>query len=241
MNVAIILAGGTGARVGAAIPKQFIEVMGKPIIAYTMEIYQNNSNINAIEVVCHSDWIEKAKEIVNRYEITKVKWIIEGGTTFQESTLKGIFNLKNELSREDIILLPFAVSPMVTDEIINDAIKVCEKNGNAIPADEMIMCTCIKDNEKSSTTSIIRESIVGLNGPWTFKYGEVKDAYEIALERDMLDSLEPHTTSLYFELGKKIYFSRSATDNIKITKKEDIDLFEGHLLLKEKRKQQEMM
>lgn len=236
MNVAVILAGGTGARVGADIPKQFIQVMGKPIISYTMEKYQENENIDAIAVVCHKDWIEQTKDIIEKYNISKMKWIIEGGVTFQESTLNGIFYLKDKLSADDIVLLPWAVSPMVTDEIINNAIAVCKEYGNAVPADEMIMCTCIKDDEKSSQTSILRENIVGLNGPWAFKYGEVKEAYEVALAKGILDTLEPHTTSLYFALGKRIYFSKSATSNIKITRQEDIDLFEGYLLLQEKRK-----
>lgn len=236
MNIAIILAGGVGTRVGAEVPKQYIKIMGKPIMVYTLGKFEDNPNIDAIEIVCIKGHIPYVKSIVKEYNITKVKWYTEGGLTFQESTMNGIFNLKDKVSKDDIVLIQFAVSPMITDEIINDSINVCKKYGNAVAADEMIMCTCIKDNEYSSSQSILRETLVGLNAPWTFKYNVVCGAYEKALEKNILAGLEPHTTSLMFALGKKIYFSKSSTSNIKITRKEDIDLFEGFLLLQEKRR-----
>lgn len=234
MNVAVILAGGVGKRLGGEIPKQFIKLLGKPIIAYTLEKFQNNLNIDAIEIVCIQSNMDEIRKIVAAYNITKVQWYVEGGKTFQQSAANGIFHLKNEIAPNDIVLLHFAVSPMVSDEIINDAIRVCKLHGNAIAADEMIMCTCIKDDEFSSTTSILRETLVGLNAPWAFVFGELCEAYEIAIGRGILEDLEPHTTSLYFFLGKKIYFSKSATNNIKITRKEDLELFEGYLLVQEK-------
>ena len=235
MNIAIILAGGVGTRVGAEVPKQYIKIMGKPVMVYTLEKFENNPNIDAIELVCIKGDIPYVESIVKEYNITKVRWYTEGGSTFQESTMNGIFNLKDKVADDDIVLIQFAVSPMITDEIIDDSIGVCEKYGNAVAADEMIMCTCIKDDEYSSSQSILRETLVGLNAPWTFKYDLVCGAYEEAIEKNILDSLEPHTTSLMFALGKKIYFSKSATSNIKITRKEDLDLFEGYLLLQQSR------
>ena len=103
----------------------------------------------------------------------------------------------------------------------------------------MTLCTCIKDDEESSTTSILRETLMGFANPWTFRFGEVVEAYETAMERGILGELEPHTTSLYFALGKRIWFSKSATTNIKITTPEDLDIFEGLLLLRQKRAMEE--
>lgn len=237
MNIAVILAGGVGARVGAEIPKQYIKILGKPVMVYTLEKFEKNPNIDAIEIVCIKGHVPYVKDLVKEYGITKVKWYSEGGSTFQESTMNGIFDLKDKVSPDDVVLIQFAVSPMITDDIINDSIRVCEQYGNAIAADEMIMCTCIKDDEYSSSKSILRETLVGLNAPWAFKYDVVRSIYEEALEKNILDSLEPHTTSLMFALGKKIYFSKSATSNIKITRKKDLDLFEGYLLLQEKRRE----
>lgn len=235
MNIAVILAGGTGARVGATIPKQFIKVMGKPILVYTLELFQNNANIDAIEIVCHKDWVGEVEQIVSSCLITKTRWITVGGQTFQESVVNGITNLKRDLSPDDIVVISFGVSPMTPDEDINDSIQTCMRHGNGIAAKDIDLCTCIKDDDAHSTQSILRETLKGFANPWSFRFGELCEAYETALSNGMLETLEPHTTSLYFALGKPIWFSQCTSSNVKITKKEDIDVFEGYLLLKEKR------
>jgi len=239
MTTAIILAGGTGTRIGASVPKQFIEIQGKPILAYTLEVFESSPSIDAIEIVSHRDWVEEVKGIAARYGITKTRWVTEGGDTFQESVMKGLFRLKGEIAPEDLVVISFGVSPMTTHEIIDDGIRVAALHGNAISSDPMTLCTCIKDDEESSTTSILRETLMGFANPWTFRFGEVVEAYETAMERGILGELEPHTTSLYFALGKRIWFSKSATTNIKITTPEDLDIFEGLLLLRQKRAMEE--
>ena len=235
MNVGVILAGGTGTRVGAGIPKQFIQVQNKPILAYTLEIFQENPLIDAIEIVCHKDWLDDVEEICKQYGITKKRWVCTGGATFQESTMNGIVNLKGKIADDDIVVISFGVSPMTPQEDINDSIRVCQEHGNAIASADIDLCTCIKDDEQSSTQSIIRETLKGFANPWTFKFGELCAAYEDAVRRDILKDLEPHTTSLYFALGKRIWFSQSTSVQCKITHKGDLDVFEGWLLLKAQR------
>ena len=235
MNIGVILASGIGTRVGANIPKQFIEINGKPILAYTLEIFQKNENIDAIEIVCHKDWIETVKCICNKFSISKCKWICVGGNSFQESTFNGVLNLKNKISKDDIVVISFGVSPMTPQEDINDSIKVCKEHGNAIASQDIDLCTCIKDDEYSTTQNIIRENLKGFANPWTFKYGELLEAYEYANDNNILNTLEPHTTSLYLALGKRLWFSQCTSAQCKITKKNDLDIFEGYLLLKEKR------
>ena len=101
MIAAMILAGGTGSRVGLDRPKQFVEILGKPVIAYTIEIYEKCEEIDTIQVVCHKEWKEYLKEIVRLYNFTKVKWIVDGGETYQQSVMNGIDNLKNYISADD--------------------------------------------------------------------------------------------------------------------------------------------
>lgn len=235
MNIAVILAGGTGTRVGENVPKQFVKVFDKPILAYTLEIFQNNSQIDAIEIVCHKDWISEVERIVATYQITKNKWIVNGGSTFQESTMNGVFNLKDKVSDDDIVVISFGASPMTPQEDIEDAISVCEEHGNGIAAADIALCTCIKDDDFSSSQNLIRENLKGFAAPWAFKFGELCDAYEIAVSSGILDEVEPHTTSLYFALGKKVWFSKSTSPQVKITYKSDLDIFEGYLLLKKER------
>jgi 2-C-methyl-D-erythritol 4-phosphate cytidylyltransferase len=230
MNIAIILAGGTGTRVGASVPKQFIPIQGKPILAYTVDLFQSNSQIDAIEIVCHADWLEYVKTMVKEYGHSKVKWIVNGGSTFQESTVNGVLSLKDKLSPDDIVVISFGVSPLTPQEDINDSIRVCRLHGNAIASKDIDLCTCVKDDEQSSTQSIIRETLKGFANPWTFRYGELLESYEYAIAQDMLTDLEPHTTSLYFALGKRLWFSQCSSPKAKITTKQDVELFEGYLL-----------
>ena len=242
MNIAIILAGGTGTRLGADKPKQFIKVLGKPVIAYTLDVFQKDNNIDAIEIVCHKDWIEYVRKLVTTYNIDKTKWIATGGSTFQESTMNGVFNLKDKISRDDIVVISFGVSPMTSPEIIDDSIRVCKEHGNGISSEDIDLCTCIKDkdDECSSISPILRETLKGFSNPWTFNFGELCDVYTEAEKKGILKTAEPHTTSLYFALGKRIYFSKSDGNNYKITHKEDLDKFEGYLLVQQKRKEQKL-
>ena len=235
MNIAIILSGGTGMRVGANIPKQFIKVQGKPILAYTLENFQNDPEIDEIEIVCHKDWTQNVRDICRKYDIAKLRWLTNGGATFQKSTLNGIFNLRDKISRDDIVVIAFGVSPLCTEDIINDSIRVAKKYGNGISAEDSPLCTCIKDDEYSTTQNLIRETIKGFSCPWTFRYGELLDAYDEAIRKGILDKIEPHTTSVYLALGKRLWFSKSSGYNFKITVKEDLDKFEGLLMLKDQR------
>ena len=235
MNVAIILAGGTGTRVGANIPKQFIKIMGKPILAYTLENFQNDLKIDAIEIVCHKDWVDEVQEICEKYKVTKFRWLTTGGDTFQQSTLNGVLNLKDKIKTDDIVVISFSVSPFCTPDIINDSIRVAKEHGNGISAEDSPLCTCIKDDEYSTTQNLIRETIKGFSNPWSFRFGELVKAYEEVQRQGILNKLEPHTTSVYLALGKRLWFSKSSGHNFKITLKEDLERFEGLLLLKQKR------
>lgn len=236
MNVAIILAGGVGKRVGYNIPKQFIRVKGKPILAYTLENFEKNSMIDAIEIVSHEDWKDECKQIVRDYNISKFRWITTGGKDFQDSVINGIKNLKKDLNKQDIVVISFGVSPLTSQEVINDSINVCKKYGNGISSEDVTLLTCFKENELCSSQSVVRENLKAFSNPWSFIYGDICEVYEEAKEKGILDKIEPHTTSVYFELGRKIYFSKGESKNIKITTKDDLDLFEGYLLLQERRK-----
>lgn len=235
MNIAMVLAGGTGTRIGADIPKQFLEIQGKPILIYTLMNFQIDPEIDAIEVVCHKDWMEEVQSMCKKFQISKFRWLTSGGETFQESVLRGVVHLKDKINPEDILVISFGVSPFCTPDIIDDSIRVAKEHGNAIAAEDSPLCTCVKDDEYSTTQNLIRETIKGFSNPWTFRYGELAEAYAEVRRRGILHSLEPHTTSVYFALGKRLWFSKSSGYNFKITLKEDLDKFEGLLLLKQKR------
>ncbi len=239
MNIAIILAGGVGSRVGADRPKQFIEIMGKPILAYTVDKFNSHPEIDAIEIVCVESHIDYLKEMVALYNLNKVRWITKGGSTFQGSVLNGVTNLKDKVSDDDIVLIHFGASPFVEADIISDAIRVCKEKGNAISTTDFFLLSGIKDDETKSTKWIDRDTVACMNSPHAFKYKFVSDLYDEGVRTGVIDRVEPHTTTMMYELGKTIYFSKGSQTNIKITTKEDLDLFEGYVLLKQKRARQE--
>ena len=132
MNYAIILAGGIGSRVGANVPKQFVEILGKPVLAYTIEAYQNHPEIDGIEVVCVKNYEKTLRDLITKYNLTKVKWICQGGATFQDSVFNGVENLKGEINENDIVMVHYGAAPFTSDAIITDAIKVCQEHGCSV-------------------------------------------------------------------------------------------------------------
>ena len=234
MNIAIILAGGIGSRVGAGIPKQFIKIQGKPVIIYTIENFQNNKNIDAIEVVVHKEWMSECKKMMSDYGIDKVRWYAEGGDDFLGSVINGVNSLKDEADDEDILIFSYSVSPFTTDEIIDDNIRVCQKYGNAMAAEDVVLNICVKDDEISSVKGLVRENLKGFSNPLFFRFGELHEACKLAAEKQLLDKILPYPYCLYLELGKRVYFSKTNCKNFKVTTKEDLEIFEGLLLLSEK-------
>ena len=111
MNTAIILAGGVGNRLGAGIPKQFIKILGKPVLAYTIEVFQEHEEIDAVEVVCHKEWKDYLQEMVDEYGLDKVRWVADGGSSFQESVMNGVYYLEDKIQPDDIVLVHFGASP----------------------------------------------------------------------------------------------------------------------------------
>lgn len=235
MNIAIILAGGVGNRVGARVPKQFVEVLGKPVISYTIEKFEKHNEIDEIEIVCHSEYREYMKTLIKKMGYKKIKSIVNGGKDFQESVINGVNGLKGKVNDNDIVLIHYAASPFVSEDIISDGIKVCKEKGNCTSATPCYLLTGSNDDGKKSTQWIDRDKIMQLNAPQCFKYDYIYQLYQEAQEKKLLDKVEPHTTSLMYLMGRTIYFSKGNQTNIKITTKEDLDLLEGYVLMNQRR------
>lgn len=234
MITALILAGGIGSRVGMSRPKQFIEVLGKPVLAYTIELYQNHPEIDAIEVVCHADWIEYLKNMIQKYNLTKVIWIVHGGNTFQESVMYGIYNLSDKLSDDDIIMIHYGTSPFTSMKILNDGIRVCKEQGMSVSCTPCYQLVGSNDENGESHNWIDRDSLTQISCPQSFKYNYLVDIYRRAKKNGLLNNIDPHTTSLMYALGDTIFTSYGDQTNIKITTKEDFELFEGFVLFQQK-------
>ena len=235
MNTVLMLAGGVGTRMGANIPKQFIKIKGKPIIAYTLDILEKNENIDAVEIVCVHGFEDLLESIIAEYGFKKVKWICEGGPTFSKSVYNGLKNLRNVLNPEDLLMIHMSVAPFIGDDILNDAIRVAKVKGNSISENPCYLCMGSHDTDEYSTKSVLRETITGLNTPQTFHFGELIGLYDRAEKEGILEELEPHTTSVFYYYEKPLYFSKGSQLNIKITNQDDLDLFEAFCIMKEQR------
>ena len=231
MNYVIIIAGGVGSRLGAKVPKQFVEVLGKPVIAYTMEHFQNHPEIDAIELVCVDGFQEHLQAIADKYGMTKVLKIVKGGSEYERSIMNGVAGLEGIAKPDDLVMIHWAASPFLSEEIITDNIRVCKEKGNAITASYSYLLYGTNDGD-CAKKNINRESFMTLAAPQSFKYSVITDIYKQVEEKHMFDYVEAHTPAFMAELGIPIYFSKGSHTNIKITTKEDIDLFIGYQLAK---------
>lgn len=229
-NIALLIAGGSGNRMGQSIPKQFLTVNEKPVIIYTLEAFQKHPEIDEIAVVCIDGWQTALQAYANQFNITKLKHIILGGKNGQDSIRNGVYELKKHYSPDDIVLIHDAIRPMVSSEIISDCIRVTREKGNAItivPCAEAMMQT---EDGEVSTGSYPREHLKRTQTPQGFLIGKICDLHKRAIENGITNSVASCT--LMIEMGEQVYFSTGSEKNIKLTTVEDIDIFKALLLAK---------
>lgn len=229
MNVAIIIAGGKGSRMGQDIPKQFINVYDKPVLIYTLESFEKHPQIDAIEVVCIDGWHDVLRAYAKQFNIKKLKWIVSGGTTGQESIRNGVYNLDGVCDQNDNIIIHDGVRPLVDEEVLTDVISKCNQYGNAVssmPYNEQIF---ILDDEKTTTKYIPRETLRRVVTPQAYKFNMLIEAYKEAFEKKIGIYGSSYTNTMMVELGKKLYFAAGSEKNIKLTTKDNLEMFKAYL------------
>lgn len=225
MNIAVILAGGSGKRTEQDVPKQFINVYDKPIIVYTLEAFQKHPGIDGIIVSCLEGWEEILKAYAREYGISKLKWVINGGEDGQASTRKALYELKGVCQSEDVVLIHDAVRPFVSSEIISDCIATCQRYGNGLSAIRFQAETIVRSRDGISGDEIIdRRDIMRVMTPQAYHYGKAVRAQEEAEKRGVT---AVYINVLMAELGERLYFSRGSAKNIKLTTMEDIEIFKA--------------
>lgn len=226
-NYVIILAGGVGKRMGSDLPKQFIEVNGKPIFVHTIENFQRNKQIEKIVVVCVKEWLEHLKNLIQEYHLTKVEWVIEGGSTGHDSIKNGVFFLKDKIATDDFIIVHDAVRPVLPQKAIDEVLRVAHEKGNASSSIACHPPIVYTEDFESGVSDIDREHVMLTASPQAYKYSLALKCYEQA-ERENRNNFT-FTSSLLIHCGERVYFAKGTTCNIKITRKEDLALF-GALL-----------
>ena len=231
MNVALIIAGGVGNRMGQSIPKQFINVYDKPILIYTLEGFQRHPLIDAIEVVCIEGWENVVWSYAKQHNITKLKWITRGGTTGQESIRNGVYNLEGHCSKDDVVIIHDGIRPLVDETVLTDVIMKAEKYGAAVtsmPYNEQIF-VIDKEDENSTTQFIPRETLRRVSTPQAYNFGLLDEKYHEAFEKGIGIYGSHYTNTMMVELGIKLYFAAGSDKNIKLTTQDDLEMFKGYL------------
>ncbi len=228
MVIALLTAAGKGIRMGQDIPKQFMHVENKPIIIHTMEAFQRHPSIDEIMVVTLPSWIEVVRAYAAQFNITKLRWIVPGGETGQESIYNGLHVLETKLKADDIIMIHDGNRCMVSSEIISDSLATYNQFGSAvaaIPCVEAVFRSA--DNGRSSNISIPREQLYRTQTPHTYSYSKLMWAHNEAYKRHISNTAASCT--LMQMLGETVYFSKGSEENLKITTVDDMMIFKALL------------
>lgn len=225
MNIALILAGGVDPRFQMAIPKQFVIVENRPIIVYTLQVFQNHPEIDGIIVSCLEGWKEMVQAYAKQFNISKLVKIVDGGVDAQESSRKGVEWLAEQHKKDDLVVVHDAIRPLVTDKIISDSIKCCREYGMGVAAVRSMDTIMMTEDGRVGQENISRESIRRIQTPQTYRLNYLDSMHKKALEQGISKCVD--NNSMLAELGEVIYFSKGSDFNIKINQVEDVEMFKA--------------
>ena len=218
----IIPAGGKGLRSGSSVPKQYLKFYEKELIAYTIEIFQKSSLVDKIIIAAEQNYHKRLFQIIKKYKLTKVCNIIESGITRQESVFNCIKTINAE--KNYLVILHDAARPLLTKTILNKAIKFAKEKGNAVVSIKA-KDTLAKGNN-TVNGYIKRKNVRYIQTPQIFKYKDFVKAIKYAEENNYSGTDE---SSLMKKIGKRIFLVNGSAINIKITTKEDLQIFKTYI------------
>lgn len=227
MNIGLLIAGGSGNRMGQDIPKQFMHVDGCPVIIHTLLCFQKHPDIESIAVVCLKGWETVLQSYANQFNITKLKWIFPGGETGMESIHNGIYGLQEAgCADDDLVLIHDSVRPLLSQDIISSNIATCKAYGYAITGIKCREAILESEDGFSSNTSIPRDTLIRTQTPQTFRLKDIIDAHEEARLKGITNSVASCT--LLAELGgREMHIVPGSEKNIKITTVEDLEILKA--------------
>lgn len=222
-NIALIFAGGSGTRMNTrSKPKQFLELHGKPIIIYTLQLFENHEDIDGIIIVCVKDWIDYLKKMLLKFDITKVKDIVEGGETGQESIYNGLESAVKNFPDNNIVLIHDGVRPLIDDVTISENIRTVREKGSCItciPATETLI---VVQDDNSLKIPSRRKSFLA-RAPQSFRLQDIWEIHQKAKREGRNDFIDSCTMMSHY--GKKLSTIVGPMENIKITTPTDFYIF----------------
>ncbi|HEO5676125.1 TPA: 2-C-methyl-D-erythritol 4-phosphate cytidylyltransferase [Streptococcus agalactiae] len=226
MNIGVIFAGGVGRRMNTkGKPKQFLEVHGKPIIVHTIDIFQNTEAIDAVVVVCVSDWLDYMNNLVERFNFTKVKAVVAGGETGQMSIFKGLEAAEQLATDDAVVLIHDGVRPLINEEVINANIQSVKETGSAVTsvrAKETVVL--VNDSSKISEVVDRTRSFIA-KAPQSFYLSDILSVERDAISKGITDAIDSST--LMGMYNRELTIVEGPYENIKITTPDDFYMFKA--------------
>lgn len=221
MNIGVIFAGGSGQRMKSKDkPKQFLEVHGKPIIIYTLEIFENHHDIDKIVVSCKEDWIDYLQKLVNKFGLKKVVDIVPGGETGQMSIYNGLVAAKKASEgQKAIVLIHDGVRPFINEKTITDNIKSVESYGSAITTSIVKETILVVKKDESIDYVPDRAASRVAKAPQSFWLDDIMAAHKEAQKEGKNDYIDSCTMMKRF--GYTLFLVDGPYENIKITTPDD--------------------
>ncbi len=232
MNTALILAAGVDPGFQMDIPKQFVVVENKPLIVYTLQIFEKHPQIDRIVVSCLAGWQEMVRAYAKQFNISKLSEIVEGGIDAQESSWQGIRWLKEHSAMDEIIIIHDAIRPLVTEELISDSIRVCKEKGMGVAAVRSMDTIMLTQDGMTGKESISRYDFRRIQTPQAYRLEYLIRMHERARAEQLSHSVD--NNSMIAKLGETIHFSRGSDLNIKINTVEDVEMFKALYHMKKK-------
>ena len=232
-NIAIIFAGGSGVRMGAGIPKQFLEINGKPVIIHTLQLFQYHDEIDKIYLSVLEDYIPYMKELVDEYRLTKVVSIISGGETAQDSIYNALKKAESENADDSIVLIHDGVRPFISYEVISNNIAGVKKHGNAITCTACYETIMISKDGKQVDTVPYRKETFAAQAPQSFYLKDIIAAHDyVRALPTRYDNMVDACTIVRTQ-GITAHMVEGNRGNIKVTTPEDVYMFRALLQYKE--------
>ena len=229
-TVAIIPAGGKGARSGAAAPKQYLKFFGKELIVYTLEVFQQNKHIDEIIIAAESNFLELLEKLKNEYKLTKISKIVEGGEDRQDSVYNALKS--SEANEDDLIVVHDAARPLLPQDVLTNAIETAKQKGNALVCIKA-KDTLIKGN-RVVESYLDRDEVYYVQTPQIFPYPVLMKAMKNAYENNFIGTDE---SMLVRRIDEKVNIVDGSVFNFKITTAEDIEMFERMALGRQEEQQ----
>lgn len=214
-HVAVIFAGGIGRRMNnKALPKQFLKLYGKEILIYTIEHFENHSDIQGIVIVCVEEWIPFLQELLKKYQIKKVAAIVPGGETGQDSIFNGLCAAKESYGDEGVVLIHDGVRPLINEQTITDCLECVEKNGNAITVAPVVE-TIIRVDDDLIKDVIKRSECLMARAPQCFALRDILAVHDKSRRENNIDFIDSASLMRYY--GHSLSVVQGPVENIKIT------------------------